>query len=207
METRHARQKSRDGPSFESIALFPYRSQVDLINTPQMTRTYIVPYLQIRSPDLNAFSERKSTPCSPTTTTWGRWRTTETTRRTVFIVNMVNFLTHFDPKTRKTSPYYEPLSDDLILNMPLPCSQAAWLAYEAESCILAMKNHQPWMNYTSRDADHSTTEALSRETSLSAILSEYSKERIQAAIGPQVGLGNSDDLRRLIILCATEQFL
>lgn len=207
METRYARQKSRYEPSFESIALFLSRPQIDLINNWQMTSTYIVPYLQIRSPDLNAFSERKSTPCSPTTTTWGRWRTTETTRRIVFIVNMVNFLTHFDPKTRTTSPYYEPLNDDLILNMPLPCSQTAWLAYEAESCRLAMKNSQPWINYTARDADHSITEALSRETSLSAILSEYSKERIQAAIGPHVGLGDSDDLRRLIILCATEQFL
>ncbi|TVY47228.1 hypothetical protein LOCC1_G002415 [Lachnellula occidentalis] len=38
----------------------------------KMTRTYIEPYLQIRSPDINAFSASKSTPCSPTTTTWGR---------------------------------------------------------------------------------------------------------------------------------------
>ena len=207
METRHPRQKYRDGLSFEGMGLFPSQSQVDLINTQQMTRTYIVPYLQIRSSDMDAFYERKSTPCSPTTTTWGRWRTTETTRRLVFIVNMVNFLSHFDPKTRKTSPYYEPLSDDLILNMPLPCSQTAWLAYEEKNCKLAMKNHQPWVNYTSRDPDHSTTEALSKETCLSAILSGHSKERIQAAIGPHVGLGDSDDLRRLIILCATEQFL
>lgn len=172
-----------------------------------MTRTYIEPYLQIRSPDMNAFSDFNSTPCSPSTTTWGRWRTTETTRRTVFIVNMVNFFNNYDPKTRTTSPYYEPLSDDLILTMPLPCSQTVWLAYEEESCRLAMKNHQPWDNYSSPDLDHPTMEALSRETCLSAIISKYSKDRIQAAIGPHVGLGDSDDLRRLIILCATEQYL
>lgn len=172
-----------------------------------MTRAYIQPYLQIRSPDIDAFSDFKSTPCSPTTTTWGRWRTTETTRRTVFIVNMVNFLKNYDPRMRKISPYYEPLNDDLILNMPLPCSQAVWLAYEEESCRLAMKNHQPWVNSSSPDPDRTTAEALSRENCLSTILSKYSKERIQAAIGSHVGLGDSDDLRRLVILCATEQFL
>lgn len=207
METRYACEKSRDGLSFEGIAVFLSPAQANLVITLQMTRTYIVPYLQIRSPDIAAFSDFKSTPCSPTTTTWGRWRTTETTRRTVFIVNMVNFLNNYDPRTRKTSPYYEPLSDDLILNMPLPCSQTVWLAYEEENCRLAMKNHQPWVNYSSPDPDHSTTEALSRETCLSTILSKYSKERIQAAIGPHVGLVDSDDLRRLVILCATEQFL
>lgn len=172
-----------------------------------MTRAYTQPYLQIRSPDIDAFSDFDSTPCSPTTTTWGRWRTTETTRRTVFIVNMVNFLKSYDLKTGKASPYYEPLNDDLILNMPLPCSQAVWLAYEEEGCKLAIKNHQPWVNTSSPDPDLPTAEALSREICLSTILSKHSKECIQAAIGSRVGLGDSDDLRRLIILCATEQFL
>lgn len=177
-----------------------------MINTPQMTRTYIEPYLQIRSCDMDAFSDRQSSPCSPHTTTWGRWRTTETTRRTVFIVNMINFLNNYDPTTRCTSPYYEPLNDDLILNMPLPCSQAVWLAYEEESCRLAMKN-QPLGNDHSPELDQSTIEALSKETCLSAILSKYSKESIQTAIGLHVGVGDSDSLRHLVILCATEQFL
>ncbi|TFB02993.1 hypothetical protein CCMA1212_005332 [Trichoderma ghanense] len=172
----------------------------------KMTRSYIEPYLQIRSCDMDAFSDRKSSPCSPQTTTWGRWRTTETTRRTVFIVNMVNFLNSYNPTTRSTSPYYEPLNDDLILNMPLPCSQTVWLAYEEESCRLAMKN-QPFVNHSSPEPDQSTMEALSRETCLSTILSKYTKESIQAAIGSHVGVGDSDSLRRLIILCATEQFL
>ncbi|TVY90240.1 hypothetical protein LAWI1_G003684, partial [Lachnellula willkommii] len=163
----------------------------------KMTRTYIEPYLQIRSPDIAAFSDFKSTPCSPTTTTWGRG---EPPKQHVEQFSSSTW-------TRKTSPYYEPLSDDLILNMPLPCSQTVWLAFEEENCRLAIKNHQPWVNYSSPDPDHPTTEALSKETCLSTILSKYSKERIQAAIGPHVGLGDSDDLRRLIILCATEQFL
>lgn len=177
-----------------------------MINTRQMTRSYIEPYLQIRSCDMDTFSDRKSSPCSPQTTTWGRWRTTETTRRTVFIVNMVNFLNSYNPTTRSTSPYYEPLNDDLILNMPLPCSQTVWLAYEEERCRLAMKN-QPFVNHSSPEPDQSTMEALSRETCLSTILSKYTKESIQAAIGSHVGVGDSDSLRRLIILCATEQFL
>lgn len=206
METRYASQESRDGLSFEGIALFLSRSQANL-NARQMTRTYIEPYLQIRSPDIDFFSDFNSTPCSPTTTTWGRWRTTETTRRTVFIVNMVNFLNNYDTRTRKTSAYYEPLSDNLILNMPLPCSQTVWLAYEEESCRLAMKNHQPCVTYSSPTPDQLTMEALLGETCLSSILSKYSKEGIQAVIGPHVGVGDSDDLRRLIILCATEQFL
>ncbi|KAL7821729.1 hypothetical protein V8C26DRAFT_419008 [Trichoderma gracile] len=172
----------------------------------KMTRSYIEPYVQIHSCDMDAFRDRKSSPCSPQTTTWGRWRTTETTRRTVFIVNMINFLNNYDPTTRRTSPYYEPLNDDLILNMPLPCSQTVWLAYEEESCRLAMKN-QFLVNHSTPESDHCTTEALSRETCLSTIFSKYRKESIQAAIGSHVGVGDSDSLRRLIILCATEQFL
>jgi hypothetical protein len=70
-----------------------------------------------------------------------------------------------------------------------------------------MENQPPWVDYTSSDPDHSTTEALSKETCLSTILSKYSTESIRAAIGLHVGLGDSDEFRRLIILCATEQFL
>ena len=127
-------------------------------------------------------------------------------RRTAFFANMVNFLGNYDIGTGKISPYYEPLDDDLILNMPLPCSQAAWLACDEESWRLEMESHPPSVNYLSSDLDQPGSDALSRQTCLKFIVSKFSKERLETEVGAPVGLGDSDEFRRLIILCASVQF-
>lgn len=171
-----------------------------------MTESYLQSYPEIRNPDINVFSDPKSSPCSAATSAWARWRITETARRTIFFANMINFCGSHDQKTRKQSPYYEPLNDDLILNMPLPCSQAAWFARDEESWRLAMKTHPPSANYLLSDFDHSRSEGLYSETLLKTILSKFTKEYLRAEIGTNVGFSDSDELRRFIILCASEQF-
>lgn len=166
-----------------------------------MVESYLKSYPEIRNPDINAFADPKSSPCTAATTTWSRWRITETARRTIFFANMFNFFSNYDHRTGKQLPYYESLNDELVLNMPLPCSHAAWLARDEETWRLAMKGQSPSANLFTTDFDH-----MSSETSLKTILSKFTKEYLQVEIGANVGFGGSDELRRLIILCATEQF-
>lgn len=171
-----------------------------------MTKTYSVSYPELRNPDINVFSDPESNPCSAATSAWDRWRITETARRTIFFANMLNFLGNYDLRTGKQLPYYEPLDDDLILNMPLPCNQAAWVARDEGSWRFAMEEHSSSAFRLSSDVDHSGTEMLSSKTCLKTIFSKFTKEYLQLEIGTNVGFGNSDELSRLIILCASEQF-
>ena len=106
---------------------------------------------------------------------------------------MVNFCSNYDHTTGKQVPYYEPLNNELILNMPLPCNQAAWLADDEQSWKRAMETQSSPTNQ-------------SFDTSLKNILSRYTKEQLRAEIGTNIGFSDADELRRLIILCASEQF-
>ncbi|KAH8125324.1 hypothetical protein LI328DRAFT_167445 [Trichoderma asperelloides] len=172
----------------------------------KMTESYLQSYPEIRNHDINVFSDPKSSPCSAATSQWARWRITETARRTIFFTNMVNFYSNYDHKTGKLSPYYEALNNDLILNMPLPCNHAAWLARDEESWSLAMKRHSPLAYYHSPDFNHAGNGVLSSESCLKNVLSKFTKQELQAEIGNQIGFSDSDDLRRFIILSAGEQF-
>lgn len=164
-----------------------------------MTESYLRSYPEIRNHDINVFSDPISSPCSAATSQWARWRITETARRTIFFTNMVNFYSNLDHKTGKLSPYYEALNDDLILNMPLPCNHAAWVARDEKSWSFATKSPSP-------DFNHAGNGGLSSESCLKSVLSKFSKENLQAEIGNQIGFGDSDDLRRFIILSASKQF-
>lgn len=103
-------------------------------------------------------------------------------------------------------PYYEPLNDDLILNMPLPCSQAAWLARDEESWRLAMERQPSSVSHPSSGFNETGSGALYSEIFLKTIFSRFSKEYLQVEIDNRVGFGDSDELRGLIVLCASEQF-
>ena len=171
-----------------------------------MVRKYFQNYPDLRNPDVNAFSNPRSSPCSAALSTWARWRITETARRTIFFANMLNFCSNLDHRTGKLSPYYEAIDDDLILNMPLPCSHTAWIAREEDDWMLAMHNDLTGADQTSV---HPTTNGMTTfvtEPSLKTIFSNFQKECLQTQIGTRIGFGDSEDLRRLIILCASEQF-
>lgn len=168
-----------------------------------MTEKYSIHYSELCNPDINVFSYPDSSPCSAATSKWARWRITETARRTIFLANMINFYTNRDHSTGRQSSFYEPLNDELILNMPLPCSQAPWLARDEEAWALAIMKQPPAVSYP----DNRRNETSSSEISLKTILTNFTKEHLQTEIGTNVGLSDSDELRRLIILCATEQFV
>ncbi|KAL6894778.1 hypothetical protein GGI43DRAFT_132172 [Trichoderma evansii] len=172
----------------------------------KMTESYLRSYPEIRNHDISVFSDPNSSPCSAATSQWARWRITETARRTIFFTNMVNFYSNYDHRTGKLSPYYEALNDDLILNMPLPCDHAAWLARDEESWSCAMRNNSLLTNYHSPDFNHTGNVILPSESCLKSVLSKFTKDHLQAKIGNQIGFGDSDDLQRFIILSASEQF-
>ncbi len=69
-----------------------------------------------------------------------------------------------------------------------------------------MKKRRSSTNPLSSDLGHPGYDALSSEISLKTIFSKFSKEYLQVEIGTNVGFGSSEELRRLIILCASEQF-
>jgi hypothetical protein len=171
-----------------------------------MTESYSRSYPELRNPDINVFSDPKSSPCSAATSTWARWRITETARRTIFFANILNFYSNRDHSTGKQMPYYEPLNDELILNMPLPCSQATWLARDEEDWRLAMKSHPSSASHLSSSFNSPGCETLSSEIFLKTIFSKSTKEYLQVEFGKSVGFGDSDELRGLIVLCASEQF-
>lgn len=171
-----------------------------------MTGCYSESYPSLRSADISVFLDPISLPDSENTSQWSRWRTTETARRTIFFANILNFYTSHDHRTGIKSPYYTPLNDELILNMPLPCREAAWLARTEEDWHAAMDECRPVQNRSSSDADKPGHEALSSETFLNVILVKHTKESLQHEVGTKVGFDNSDELRNLIILCAAEQF-
>lgn len=170
-----------------------------------MVRKYLQHYPDLRNTDVNAFSSPKSSPCGAAVSTWARWRITETARRTIFFANMLNFCCNLDHRTGKLSPYYEALDDDLILNIPLPCSHAAWTARDEDDWMLAIRNDPTGAEQISVDSNQPVT-PLVTEPSLKTILSIFRRECLQAQIGTRTGFGNSDELRRLIIFCASEQF-
>ena len=169
-----------------------------------MTRVYSGPYSQIRNPDASVFTDPSSTPCTAAISPWARWRVNETARRTIFFANILNYYSNHDHNTGNPLLYYEPLDEELILNMPLPCSHAAWVARDEEAWSMAIKN-QTASAISTTGSNRFDCEALS-SLPLTNILSRFTKEYLQGEINTSVSFGDSNELRRLIILCACEQF-
>ncbi|KAJ5593830.1 uncharacterized protein N7459_000038 [Penicillium hispanicum] len=133
------------------------------------------------------------------------WTVAETARRTIFLANIIHFLSHHDPVTGKPSPYYEPLDDELILNLPLPCSHALW----------SVRTEPEWrltMEYCQSNSSPSTTDFPSAFhlvpgcLTLKFLLGHFSREYLQTVLVSNLGFGGSDELRSFVILCALKQF-
>lgn len=171
----------------------------------QMTQCYAKSYPEISNSDIRVFSDPNSAPTSTVATPWGRWKITETARRTIFFANIVNYYINHNNATGKQLPYYEPLDDELILGMPLPCSHAAWAARDEPEWIIAMQTPPslPALHHVSRLSPEWDTIP---DVTLKTILSKYTKDYILSEFGRSAGFSDSDKLRAFIILCAIEQF-
>lgn len=132
------------------------------------------------------------------------WAVAETTRRTIFLANIVHFLGHCDPETESPSLYYEPLDDEMILNMPLPSSHVLWTA----------RSEMDWeltMDYCEQNALTMTDISSSFNVgpgclNIKQVLESYPRDYLQTLLISNIGVGGSDELRNLIILCALQQF-
>ncbi|CAL5874264.1 uncharacterized protein PFLUO_LOCUS8552 [Penicillium psychrofluorescens] len=165
----------------------------------KMTQYYTNCHLETPSEDLLA-----SSGVSPMQTL-EQWRVAETSRRTIFLAHVVHFLSNYDFKSGKQSIYYEPLDDDMLLNLPLPCSHALWTArneQEWKFTIEFQQNNIPPMTGVP-SASHSLGAA---GMTLQHLLSNFNKEFLRTIFTRSSGFGGSDELRDLIVLCALEQF-
>ncbi|KAA8652884.1 Zn(II)2Cys6 transcription factor domain-containing protein [Aspergillus tanneri] len=159
---------------------------------------------------------------------WVKWAVTETARRTIFLANIVNFFSNRDLESESQSHYYEPLNDELIMNMPLPCNQALWNARTEDEWLRATQMVQPASPKSFADAPDALSpfgaaagggaaacphipvgEQVSNQhhqPSLKLLFSKFAKDYLRANFATNAGFSDSDKLRSFIILCALEQF-
>ncbi len=177
-----------------------------------MTRCFSKSYPEIHNLDLHIYLDDASSTDSSNHSVWSRWMIRETARRTIFLANIVNFFSNRNPISGRQSPYYEPIDDEVVLNMPLPCSDALWSARtEDEWTGLVMQLHEPGPSAGHSLSEFNTPlpESLSlnsSQDSIKSLLSKLTREYLQMNLCKSVGFSNSDELRSFIILCALEQF-
>ena len=178
---------------------------------PQMTQYFAKSYPEIRNPDPRVFFDNAATMNSPGKSSWHKWMITETARRTIFLAHIVNFFCNRDLKSAQQSPYYEPLDNNLIVNMPLPCSHRLWSARtEDEWTRLIMQQNEA--STSARDSifgfNHPLPELPSlgiSQPTVKSVLSKVTKDHLQMNVASQsVGFSDSDELRRFFILCVLE---
>ena len=177
----------------------------------QMAQCFSRSYPEIRNPDQRVFFDSRAGMNSPGESPWHKWMITETARRTIFLAHIVNFFCNRDLESGKQSPYYEPLDDDLIMNMPLPCSHTLWSTRtEDEWTRLIKQQHEP--SALASDSMFGFNPALPESPSLESlqptiksILSKVTKDYLRMNSCNGVGFGDSEELRRLLIVCVLEQ--
>ena len=177
-----------------------------------MTRYFSKSHFDLQNSNAPGSSDLSSRPGSTAKSPYDTWVVMETARRTIFLANIVNFFSSRDHESGKQSPYYEPLSDDFILNLPLPCSHALWCSRtEDEWTRLSAQLHEsfPIASGALVEFDDTAPDLASigsSQVSLQFLLSKFTKDYLRMHFGTSIGFGNSDELRRLVVLCAVEQF-
>ncbi|KAJ5156849.1 hypothetical protein N7492_009652 [Penicillium capsulatum] len=162
----------------------------------KMTRSFIQSHLDLPGSDLMR--------TSPPVQSWEQWSVAETARRTVFLANLLHFLSSHDLESGQCSPYYEPLQHELISKMPLPCNHALWTARTEQEWRLAVDASQSNASFI-QDLPLTLQLATGCFT-LQDLLSNVSQDDLQTIAAHGIGFGSSDELRGLIILCAARQF-
>ncbi|KAE8408438.1 hypothetical protein BDV37DRAFT_172371 [Aspergillus pseudonomiae] len=69
---------------------------------------------------------------------WNRWKYAESLRRNFFFVNMINIL---GARARLLNEqYFEPLGDDIVLQLPLPAPEHMWRCCDEEEWAMAREH-------------------------------------------------------------------
>lgn len=161
-----------------------------------MTRRFYQSHPEVTDPSA-ALSNDSLTRYGTVSSAWMTWLVGETARRTVFLAHIVNYFASKDLETGEASPYYEPLNDEMIWNMPLPCSSAAWEA----------KTEQEWLGvvHSQHQVDDqavSLSSIFALEPTIKSLLTKLTPEQLRLEYAGNLGLENSDSLRNLVVHCA-----
>jgi hypothetical protein len=166
-----------------------------------MTRCFCEAHPEIVNALGYAASSSDAFPAAQQPLTWQSWVVTETAQRTLFLANLINFFGNRDLVSKKQSPYYDRLENDLVLKIPLPCSHSLWKARSEEEW---MKVKQ--LEAMSSNPGHYTECFDSGQPTLQNLLSINTKEQLRNNFGKSYGITDSDSLRSLIVIAALEQF-
>ncbi|KAH0145189.1 hypothetical protein KCU67_g12741, partial [Aureobasidium melanogenum] len=181
--------------------LGPRTRGLNLLIVLKMTRRFCQSHPEATDPTA-ALSNDLLTRYGTVSSVWMTWLVGETARRTVFLAHIVNYLASKDFKTGQISPYYECLNDEMIWNMPLPCSSAAWEARtEQEWLNVLCSQHQMVVSF---DQPVSLSEVYALEPTIKSLLTKFTKEQLKLQYAGNIGLENSDSFRNLVVHCALE---
>ncbi|KAG9521147.1 hypothetical protein KCU93_g7516, partial [Aureobasidium melanogenum] len=170
----------------------------------KMTRRFCQSHPEATDPTA-ALSNDLLTRYGAVSSVWMTWLVGETARRTVFLAHIVNYLASKDPKTGEISPYYESLDDEMIWNMPLPCSSAAWEAKTEKEWLNVLRSQHQIAGFD--DQAVSLSEVYALEPTIKSLLTKFTKEQLKLQYASNVGLENSDSFRNLVVHCALEKGL
>lgn len=114
---------------------------------------------------------------------WQEWRVLETVLRTIHVVHAINVVS-----ARQNGGCYEPLDDETISGLPLPCTGSVWRAATAVEWARARRKRRGTAVVTIR-------ELVKDETTLKGFVKELCGDN-----GPRSFQG-CDDLTKLILSC------
>ncbi|KAH0363943.1 hypothetical protein KCU65_g7066, partial [Aureobasidium melanogenum] len=165
----------------------------------KMTRRFCQSHPEATDPTV-ALSNDSLTRYGTVSSAWMTWLVGETARRTVFLAHVVNYFASKDLKTGEPSPYYEPLDDEMIWNMPLPCSSAVWGAKTEQEWLSVLRSQHQF-----DDQAVLLSSTFTLEPTIKSLLTKFTKEQLRLQYASNIGLKNSDSLRNLIVHCALEK--
>jgi hypothetical protein len=140
---------------------------------------------------------------APAPSAWLTWSVGETSRRTVFLAHIVNYFASRDGKTGEVSLYYEPLNDEMIWNMPLPCFPAAWKAQTEQEWLCVLQKENP--DFVVESGSVLLSEVFAHEPTIKSLMARFTKDHIRSQFSGNMGLQDTESLRNLIVYCALEQ--
>jgi hypothetical protein len=180
-----------------------------------MAQCYANNYPKLRCSDTGAFSDVTCAPDTHDIGVWHRWVITEAARRTLFMLNMTNWFSCYDLTTGKQSPYYEPLCDDIVFDLPLPCSDAKWLARSEAEWWAAVRSEEVKHVGSTNDFGSFVTVERPRNTLSDALVDMWENSAVQrrgtaqdisdARLGQKIGFSDSEQFRNLIVIAAQHQ--
>ncbi|KAG9596703.1 hypothetical protein KCU77_g5327, partial [Aureobasidium melanogenum] len=168
----------------------------------KMTRRFCQSHPEATNPTA-VLSNDSLTRYGTVSSAWMTWLVGETARRTVFLAHIVNYLASKDPETGEISPYYESFNDEMIRNMPLPCSSAAWEAKTEQEWLNVLRSQHQMV--VSDDQAVSLSKVFVLEPTIKSLLTKSTKEQLRLQYAGNIGLESSDSFRNLVVHCALEK--